>query len=59
LVVGGEEQDEWDPSGSWSLQQGPRSWVSVIANLKNMAVTGRTEAEPTTQHRNEVGLAVW
>jgi len=29
-----------------------------IANLQKMAVAERREAEPTTQHRNEVGLAV-
>ena len=31
---------------------------SNIANLQNMAVAERREAEPTTQHRNEVGLAI-
>jgi len=29
-----------------------------IANLKKMAVAERREAEPTTERRNEVGLAV-
>ena len=29
-----------------------------IANLQKMAVVERRQAEPTTQHRNEVGLAV-
>jgi len=30
----------------------------AIANLQKMAVAERRQAEPTTQHRNEVGLAV-
>jgi len=30
----------------------------TIANLQKMAVAERRQAEPTTQHRNEVGLAV-
>jgi len=29
-----------------------------IANVQKMAVAERREAEPTTQHRNDVGLAV-
>jgi len=29
-----------------------------IANLQKLAVAERREAEPTTQHRNELGLAV-
>jgi len=29
-----------------------------IANLQKMAVAERRQAEPTTQHTNEVGLAV-
>jgi len=39
------------------------SWLTEIqkegiANLQKMAVAERREAEPTTAHRNEVGLAV-
>jgi len=34
------------------------SYPHSIANLQKMAVAERREAEPTTQHRNEVGLAV-
>jgi len=30
----------------------------IIANLQKMAVAERREPEPTTQHRNEVELAV-
>jgi len=30
----------------------------INANLHKMAVAERREPEPTTQHRNEVGLAV-
>jgi len=32
--------------------------VQAIAILQKMAVAERREAEPTTQHSNEVGLAV-
>jgi len=32
--------------------------MTSIANLQKMAVAERREPEPTTQHRNEVGLAV-
>jgi len=35
-----------------------RLQLSRIAILHKMAVAERREAEPTTQHRNEVGLAV-
>jgi len=31
---------------------------TYIANLQDIAVAERREAEPTTQHRNEVGLNV-
>jgi len=34
------------------------AFISVIAILQKMAVAERREAEPTTQHRNEVGLAI-
>jgi len=34
------------------------SSIDDIANLQKMAVAERSEAEPMTQHSNEVGLAV-
>jgi len=37
---------------------GLESPFDAIANLQKMAFAERREAEPTTQHRNEVGLAV-
>jgi len=31
---------------------------AAIAHLQKLAVAERTEAEPTTEHKNQVGLAV-
>jgi len=36
----------------------PAKETTCIANLQKMAVAEKREAEPTAQHRNEVGLAV-
>jgi len=43
--------DPWSSSKSFCVKPS-------IANNQKMAVAERREAEPTTQHRNEVGLAV-
>ena len=48
---------------TWSGMEDPRpifscKRFSYIADFQKMAVAERREAEPTTERRNEVGLAV-